>query len=356
MTRLTLRSPESLKLRDDLSIIFKKRQNMDFYKFWRTLIGYRESDIYILIGKTKVVDRIKDHGKQGISAEGICRELNWDKKFGKRFLECMVSMEILNCHDGLFSNTKFSEKFFSEDSENYQGKSLKFERDLIDSWKTLEDTLISGKRIYNSGGKSETEYRKSLKAYIGAMDEAASVRAGELIHTINIKDRGTIADFGAGSGAFLKQFLKKNKKWNGIYCDLHDVVQLTKSSPWAESFNERISYCDANILVDTLGEQFKKIDIALLSNIIHCYCWEDNRKIFKKISKILSKNSILIIHDFFKDLSKEATLYDLHMMVNTFNGMVYSSQEIIGSLKEFGFEFSVVYGLPSKSGVIIAKK
>ncbi len=38
---------------------------------------------------------------------------------------------------------------------------------------------------------------------------------------------------------------------------------------------------------------------------------------------------MIVVHDFFSDSGWRGSLYDMHMMPNTFNGKTYSQQEII---------------------------
>lgn len=237
-------------------------------------------------------------------------------------------------------------------------KSVLFEKTLEQSWNTLENVLKTGKRIFNIEDKSSEELNLFQNLFIGAMDDAADFRAQELWDHYRVKEKGTIMDIGAGSGAYLIHFLSKFSLWNGIFCDLKDIVQKAQGNGKLEEFKERINYYQCNVLNQNLifnSPLFSNVDIILLSNFIHCYNSDTIKMILNNFSSIFNENSTLVIHDFFKDMNWQSSLYDIHMMLNTYDGQVYSTQEVISILKENGFKKFSLKVLPSKSAAIIAR-
>ena len=62
---------------------------------------------------------------------------------------------------------------------------------------------------------------------------------------------------------------------------------------------------------------------------------------------------MLVVHDFFTDCGWRGALYDIHMMLNTFNGRTYTLQEIAGLASSAGLCRSVSAQLPSGSAVLV---
>ncbi|MCP3921404.1 MAG: class I SAM-dependent methyltransferase [Desulfobacterales bacterium] len=328
---------------------------MEFKDFFQNLTGYRISEIYILLGKSGLIDIVKSY-KNGASIDKICKSCNWDIGTGGRFIEALTHIEILEKKENKFYPTQFAEMFFLKNSGNSQNESLNFEDKLTKSWNTLENVLKTGKRDFNTDDKDQASYENSLKQYISAMDDAACIRSTELWDAIQIDTKGKILDVGAGSGAFLCEFLERNINWKGIFCDLNDVIDIAKKNQRIMDLRDRISFHPCNLLDNPFANLEIRPDIILISNVIHCYNIDEIRVIFRHIQQISTDKTYVIIHDFFKDTSWHGALYDIHMMLNTYSGKTYVTNEIIDILKECGFIHANVQTLSSYSAVITGSK
>ena len=77
-----------------------------------------------------------------------------------------------------------------------------------ESWEQLTPTLHAGKRIFATRDKDPRELQKAFSVFLGAMDEAARVRAVELWDWLPFCGIGgeTILDAGAATGRFWPNF------------------------------------------------------------------------------------------------------------------------------------------------------
>jgi hypothetical protein len=331
----------------------------DYASFWQILTSYRQSKIFGIFENYNIANYIVSLSEKERTAFNICNYIGWEANAGKRMLDCFCKLGLLENNDSWYSLTGFSAYFFLKTSPHNQSTSIVFENLLEQSWDTLDDVLISGKRVFNIADKSKRDVEQMQKLLIGAMDEAAASRTQELWEGFEFEEKGTIADFGAGSGAYLTYFLSKFNKWNAIFCDLEDVVDIAKNNIKLQTMRERISFYECNLLDENLHLSrtlFSNIDIILFSNFIHCYNEEQLRMILNKILHATNVKATIIIHDFFKDLNWESALYDIHMMLNTYTGKVYSTDEIVTILKEYGFHEFKFKEYPSKSASIVATR
>jgi hypothetical protein len=97
--------------------------------------------------------------------------------------------------------------------------------------------------------------------------------------------------------------------------------------------DHRLTWCGGNLLAegpsdfDVIADQ--SCDIVLLSNIIHCQGAAETDTLLRKAASKMTEQGVIVVHDFFSDTGWRGSLYDIHMMLNTFNGKTYSQLEII---------------------------
>ena len=228
--------------------------------FQDILTGYRLTTVLMQVHESGVMACIGDDGASG---DDICGHAGWEKGAGSRFLETLCGIDLLCREDGLFFMTAFSRRFLLKGSNHYQGDALEFEKKLIDSWGMLGDTLQSGRREYGAEEKSPEEYRQAVETYMGAMDNAARERSTELWDMLPVggEKNVSILDIGAGSGAYLKEFLGRYSGWRGIFCDLTDIVERAKVNPELSLCRDRITFLPCNLLdPDSLVKAVQGID------------------------------------------------------------------------------------------------
>jgi len=309
-----------------------------FLAFSDSLTGYRLSSILMLLEEVALFDIIGDRGEP---CGQICDQIGWDRAYGKRFLDCLQRLGFLERHGDLYHPSRFSRNFLCRTSTNAQGRTLAFERRLQESWQQLDATLRAGQRVFATGDKTEEELQEAFSLYLGAMDEAATIRAEELWQAIRpLPPRGRILDIGGGSGAYLAAFLDRYPKWSAIYCDLSQVVD-SSTHQRLDLVASRISWCRCNVISEEAGE-FDTIppgscDLVLLSNLIHCQGREETTRIVQRAAEKAAPEGLMIIHDFFSDCGWRGAIYDLHMMLNTFNGRTYLLQECVEMAAKKGF-------------------
>lgn len=326
-----------------------------FLAFSDLLTGYRLSAALLLAHGAGVFAAV---GLEGCSGAVVCEQVGWEPAYGQRFLRCLCSLGLLREEESNYRLSGFAARFLHPDSDQYQGRTLEFERQLHQSWQRLGTTLTTGQRVFAVGDKSPAELQQALTAYLGAMDEAARIRARELWQALPMEaDEGTILDAGAGSGAFLADFLGRYPGWQGIFCDLPEVVASTALHPRLAGMGARLSWCGCNLLaagetgLETLGHRCG--DLVLISNLIHCQGAAETDLLVRRLAARTADRGLLVIHDFFSDTGWRGALYDLHMMVNTYNGRTCPRAEIIALAASCGFSHHRCRQLPSGSTALI---
>lgn len=97
-----------------------------------------------------------------------------------------------------------------------------------------------------------------------------------------------------------------------------------------------------------------------MSNFLHTYGPEEARILLLKAVSLLHPKGVILIHDYFPDRKgaapEKGCLYDLAMMLNTFNGVCHESSTIRQWLGEAGIKTADIKDLATDSTLIMAKK
>jgi len=326
-----------------------------FLAFSDLLTGYRLSSALMLAHDAGVFEAVSQEGCESIT---LCARVGWEPVYGDRFLRCLCSLGLLRQEGRRYCLSRFAAIYLCSASEQYQGKTLAFEQQLHQSWQQLAATLKTGQRIFATKDKDPQELQQAFSTYLGAMDEAAQIRSKELWEGLPVAAAtGVILDIGAGAGTFLRNFLEKHPGWQGLFCDLPEVVGSTALHQRLTGMENRVHWCPCNLLTeapsdfDAIPDQ--SCDLVLLSNIIHCQGTAETGMLLRKAAAKTTEQGLLVIHDFFNDTGWRGALYDIHMMLNTFNGKTYSIQETIEMAAPCGFCHSLSKQLPSGSTTLV---
>jgi predicted metal-binding protein len=276
---------------------------------------------------------------------------------GRRFIDLLVNVGLLERYGGRLCLSRFSRSYLSRSSAASQRHVLEFEPLLMENWRRLGTVLEQGQGALIREQAPE-EYRERLQLYQRAMGEAAQVRSRELWEAITrLPERGTIIDIGAGDGTYLREFLARHPQWQGVACDLPDVCAGLAAHPLPEN----LSLYPCNILeqqelAGLVAGNRAQANVLLFSNICHCYGPDENRALLQQAGEMLAADGLLVVHDFYRDANSFGALYDLHMLVNTWNGRSYTTAETVALLKNSGFPLTTVIELPSSSLALVASR
>ena len=326
-----------------------------FLDFSDLLTGYRQASVLMLAHEAGIFAAV---GREGRTGPELCAKAGWEPVYGERMLRCLCGLGLLRREEARYTLTPFSQTYLAPQSSHYQGQTLLFERQLHQSWQQLAATLTAGQRVFATADKSPEDLQQALGLYLGAMDEAARIRAKELWTAWSMAaPTGTILDLGAGSGALLAAFLEHKPGWFGIFCDLPEVVTSAGVHQRLAGVADRLAWCACNLLADEPSPfdaiEDRSCDLVLLSNLIHCQGPAETRLLLAKAAAKTAEGGTVVIHDFCSDTGWRGALYDLHMMLNTYNGQAYTQEEIAAMASSCGLVHRGCIQLPSGSTALV---
>ncbi|OGU16002.1 MAG: hypothetical protein A2076_05025 [Geobacteraceae bacterium GWC2_53_11] len=316
--------------------------------------GYRMFCVIAEAVSSGIIDLL-DEGARTLDELQVATGLKTEE--GGRFIDLLVNAGLLERYEGQLFLSRFSRSYLGRSSATSQRHVIEFEPILMEHWRKLGTVLHEGQGALIRE-QSTAEYRERLQLFQQAMAEAAQVRCLELWDAVTlVPERGTIIDIGAGDGTYLREFLARHPLWQGIACDLPDVCSRVA----VDAIPDNLLFYPCNILdrqelAALVAGYHAQADLLLFSNICHCYDTAENEALLLQAGELLADDGLLIVHDFFRDANSFGALYDLHMLVNTWNGRSYTTAETAGMLHSAGFGHHVAIELPSASLAIIATR
>jgi len=314
--------------------------------------GYRMFCVIKEAVKSGIIDLLED-GECDL--EELLTASSLKAAEGRRFIELLVNVGLLERYDDKIYLSRFSRSYLGRSSTTSQRHVLEFEPLLQENWGKLGILLHEGQGALIRE-QAPDACQERLRIYQQAMGEAAAVRSQELWGALPlVPEQGTIIDMGAGDGTYLREFLVRHPRWHGIACDLPDVC----AGLGAQTVSANLTLHPCNILdpqeMAGLVEKYRaQANVLLFSNVLHCYGPEENTALLEQAADLLAQDGLLIVHDFFRDANGFGALYDLHMLVNTWNGRTYSTAETVAMLHTAGFAHTTTIELPSLSLALVA--
>ncbi len=310
--------------------------------------GYWFSEALFAAVELDIFSRLDPDGS---SAARMAQLLELDVRAMERFLEALRSMGLLTLGEGTFYNTKIATRYLVKGKGFYQGHSILWRKYLAAPWGNLREALKAGGRVFEPAPPESEELVERIRGYIRAMDDVARVKVREILPLFESLS-GSILDVGAGSGAVSAGFLERFPDTTATLIDLPHVLDY--AAELQRHWGDRMFFCPANILEPWPVER-KSFDLVLLSNVLHAYAESEASHLVEEAVDCLSPGGLLLVHDFFLEhRSEKAALFDLNMLLNTYNGKVFPAGWVRGLLEGKGLHVTDLIVSGSDTGVIIA--
>lgn len=316
--------------------------------------GYWFSEVLFTAVELDLFSRL-DPG--GAGPEELSSGLGMNPDALRRFLSALAALGLVTEYGGKYFNAALSGKYLVRGKKAFQGDSILWRKCLRPYWAGLGDCIRTGRKTtYGNTDDTAGQY-ELLRRYIRGMDSIAWTKAGEVVSCFgSIPGKGRLLDAGAGSGAFSAAFLTRHPGMHATLFDLPHVLEFTRELMSERGIVGNAAYCGGNVLESWPMPQ-KAFDLVLLSNIIHAYSEKELPHILAEAAGAVTDGGILLIHDFFAGhCPAKAALTDLNMLVNTYNGRVFSSSLLEGKLGGLGFRNILFVPLKTDTALLFASR
>jgi predicted metal-binding protein/ubiquinone/menaquinone biosynthesis C-methylase UbiE len=278
-----------------------------------------------------------------------------------RFLAVLVGLGLVVEYDGAFANGTLADMYLTSDGKAHLGNFVQYRRYSLSQWQRLSTRVREGISANERPvDEPKDAYQKRVRAYVEAMDEQAVLKSGETLEYLEnflVTPPERILDIGGGAGAWCRTLLKRWPQARTVLFDLPEVMVAVRSlypDPGAWAYIERVAG-------DVLHPCIKNgtFDLVILSNILHVYSEEEATMILETAARCLRSSGTVLVHDYLVDEHNtdplKGRLYDLHMMLNTYNGRIYDKKKLTAMLETAGLGSTRTFQLCSDTWVILAQ-
>ena len=295
-------------------------------------------------------------GPDGCRTTDLAKMLGFTLDALNRLCRALETLGLVGMQGDRIFNTKISRRYLVKGEPAYQGESILWRRRLAANWNSLTRCLEQGTRtVFPPTGESVEAVNERFCQYSRAMDTVARTKAAELMPIIaGLPLKGRILDVGSGLGALSEALLETFPSTRATLLDMPQVLELASATDTGRKWADRLEYVPADLL-EHWPVQDSAFRAVILSNIVHAFGEAETRHVLSQAADCLTPDGILLIHDFFfEHQTEKASLSDLNMLVNTYNGRVYAAEKIRKYLHMLGLTVSGLIRLESDTALLAA--
>lgn len=281
-----------------------------------------------------------------------------------RMLTVLERLELIKKTAGRWCNAQITILYLTSQSTSYMGNFLLYRRYMQSGWRTLSQEVSQGVHDPGTSVAAEVDYDQKTYNYVRAMDQLVVQKAKEIARLLNTDAwQPPLLDVGGGTGSLGRALLRsqiENFKINTpeIHADLLELKEVLAAA--YQIYGKKTDWSGINSIEGDFRHYTgaKKYGLIVLSNFLHAYSPQEAEKLLQKAISFLTPGGIILIHDYFPDRlgpsPPKGPLYDLAMMLNTFNGCCHKSSKVISWLNNAGMVKNEIRDLNTDSSVIVA--
>lgn len=270
--------------------------------------------------------RIFDYLKSPKTAAEIAKIPKTDRRATEILLDALTGLGLLKKSGNKYKNASTANIFLTKDSPYYQGDIIRYADTLWKNWSGLDEIIKTGRP-----NRSAHDH----EAFIKGMHNIASLKAKDVIKTIDLKGVRKALDLGGGPGTYSIEMAKK-----GLSVTLFDLPETIKIAKEIikRSKVKGIDFVEGDFISDNIGNGY---DLIFISQVLHAYSEKSCMSLIKKSKRALNQNGRIVIQEFYIDKSRtmppQSALFSVNMLVNTY-GRCYPPSEIKQWLLKAGFK------------------
>ncbi|SMC66047.1 Predicted metal-binding protein [Desulfocicer vacuolatum DSM 3385] len=301
--------------------------------------------------------------KEGVTIDGLSHvaDCHGDALF--RLLRALEKMALVARYGDVWFNTSLASFCLVPGKETYMGDFFLYRRYMQPNWSRLACRVSRKERLSRDCDDSAAlekisnkDYRARNLRYVTAMDTLVKEKARNIAQILKSEPlKGPFLDVGGGAGSMLRALLPLIPQCNAVLFELPEVIEAAHELyPETSDWN-----CIETMEGDFRSHSFdEKFGVVMLSNFLHAYGPQEARELLEKAISLLSDHGVILIHDYFPDRAgknpEKGALYDLTMMLNTYNGCCHEARDIARWLKSGGMTPCEIIDLDTDTSLMVA--
>lgn len=228
-----------------------------YERFWRILMGPMSARLMMEAVEMGLFDQLNAF----CDAAQVAARLDTHAENTRRFLDALVSIDLLEKRGGLYRNLPATRNFLVRGEPGYIGGLLRFAQGMcIDPLGELPDLVRQGPAALDSAGPAvEEEALWAEAARSGAawvMGEVGRTMAAVVARLDGFADFERMLDLGGGHGAFTLYFVDAHPTMKGVVYDRPAITPVAGEFIRQYGMAERVSVAAGDYLTDDIGSGY----------------------------------------------------------------------------------------------------
>ncbi len=278
------------------------------------------------------------------------------------FLDALVSLDLLEREDGVYSNTPVSERFLVRSSDAYIGGMLEMANQrLYPFWGSLTEALRTGERQNETRNGTDLFaelYRDParLRGFLEAMSGLSMPAASAIARKFTWQDYTSVVDIGTAQGCLPVRLARTHPHLDVAGFDLPAVRSIFEDYVAKEGLDGRVRFIAGDFFADPLPAA----DVLVMGHILHDWGLEDKLRLLAKAYDALPAGGALIVYEsLIDDQRRQNTaglLMSLNMLIETAAGFDFTGADCREWIRRTGFQESYVEHLAGGESMVVGFK
>lgn len=286
----------------------------------------------------------------------LARGLGTDERGTRILCDALAALELLEKDaDGRFRNAPVAQEvLLSGGAESKRAMYLHGARQMA-RWAGLYDVV----RLGRPTPEEEIDHRLSsdARAFAAAMRDVGRQSAAKLAEVMDFAGVRRLLDVGGGPGTYALELAGRYPDLEAVVFDRPDTAEVARENVREAGLEDRVQAVGGDALEDDLGGPY---DFILVSNLVHVFPEEANRRLVHNCAAALAGGGRLAIKDFLLDPDRTsptgAALFAVNMLVSTEAGDGYTVQQVSGWMRDAGLEPQPAVDLTAQSRVLVGRR
>lgn len=257
------------------------------------------------------------------SAPEVAERAGLDPRAVGILLPALAELGILEDEDGRFRPTETCRRSLCDpESDDFVGGGLPLWLNNLTGWTRLPEVLRTGEPVRSAGSVRDEE---SLRRFMAGMAAAPEARVRAIVDRClaRVPDARTVLDVGGGPGHMARRFLERGLR--ATLLDTPETVDFV-ADEYGLADVEALDLVGADFTTDPLPDG--PFDVVLLSNVLHIYGPEENRRVVAEAARVTAPGGVVAVQDFVRGWSGRAARFALVMLMRTESGNTYGEEEL----------------------------
>ncbi|MBT8343036.1 MAG: hypothetical protein HKP58_20925 [Desulfatitalea sp.] len=282
----------------------------------------------------------------------------------RRLLKALEAMALVYEHDGQWHNTQAADMHLVPGRETYMGDFLLYRQYMQPRWQSLVQKVSSNPEDIGRFVQNESYEDRNFN-YVRATDSLILRKSEEIVHLMAYFHwELPVLDIGGGAGSLARALIRSkigthppSPPADSVLFEIGEVIAAARVLYPGPAYWQYLKPISGDFREHELDPR-DTYGLVVLGNFLHAYGHDEALALLSKALKGLRPGGVVLIHDYFPDrqgaFQQKGVLYDLNMMLNTYNGACHECAQVLAWLASAGFGHTEVMDLESDSSIIVA--